>query len=238
MMSRGIGWLEAAGLGAGGAPGEAPGEGAALKYCVKLPSPDAESDDPGDEKPFARPAPGGAEGVGRGGSSTFAGGAEAIALLPLTKMRVNSPGAGWLDGAGADAPGGGAWRSGVAGALSAGRDPRVCRNWVNSPGVEDGGSDFGIPEVRSAAEKAGGSGRGSPIASAPAFPWALAGELPGVFGVSGVLSKARRNIPVALSASESSGISLPDFSSIFAIGSAPLTRANAHCEAYTRAHEA
>jgi hypothetical protein len=69
------------GLGAAGAGGSGLGAalacagrgveagGAALKNCVKLPSPDTEPDTPGEEKPLPRDGP--AAGVARGASSTL-----------------------------------------------------------------------------------------------------------------------------------------------------------------------
>ena len=64
-----------------------------MKNCVKLPSADAESEIPGVEKPFMRDGAGAWGGVGGVSMAGFAGcslgGAEA-----LTKIRVNSPGAG------------------------------------------------------------------------------------------------------------------------------------------------
>jgi hypothetical protein len=87
-----------------------------LKNCVKLPSPEAESDIPGDENPFifagAGAAACGEAGVGSntvlaeysgdglqeaglaGAGLAGAGLAGAGGTDPLTKMRVNSPGAG------------------------------------------------------------------------------------------------------------------------------------------------
>jgi hypothetical protein len=62
------------------------------KNCVKLPSADAESEIPGDEKPFPRDGTA-AGGAGRTGLSPLLDGALLAAFEPETKIRVNSPGA-------------------------------------------------------------------------------------------------------------------------------------------------
>jgi hypothetical protein len=79
-------------------------EGVALKNWVKLPSADAESETPGEEKPFIRDGLA-AGGVNGGGSTTvfadWLGTRGSVAGTEVfTKIRVNSPGAGLAGGVG------------------------------------------------------------------------------------------------------------------------------------------
>jgi hypothetical protein len=85
-------WTDCAGGGAGV-------EGTALKNCVKLPSADAEPETPGEEKPFKRDGLA-AGGVNCGGSTKVFAEWSGVGIDPVTKTRVNSPGAG--AGAGCD----------------------------------------------------------------------------------------------------------------------------------------
>jgi hypothetical protein len=81
--------------------------GDVLKNWVKLPSADAESETPGVEKPFILGGAGDADGRGADSVTILAGcslGADVAGGL-LTKMRVNSPGAGPEAWAGAGAAG-------------------------------------------------------------------------------------------------------------------------------------
>jgi hypothetical protein len=61
-----------------------------LKSCVKLPSPDAEPETPGEENPFACDTLG--AGMGFVSSSLTRGGAAGGGFTPPTKILVNSPG--------------------------------------------------------------------------------------------------------------------------------------------------
>jgi len=77
-------------LGGGGCAGGLLGlDDGELNICVKLPSPDADPETPGGEKPFEREGPWVGSGTGLVGSSALrgVGGCE-----PPTKIRVNSPG--------------------------------------------------------------------------------------------------------------------------------------------------
>lgn len=76
-----------AGAGAGGGAG---GRCALPNNWVTLPSADAESDAPGDEKPLEREGPEDA-GAGRSASSEGRAVGAGVGVTPETKMRVNSP---------------------------------------------------------------------------------------------------------------------------------------------------
>jgi hypothetical protein len=71
---------------------------------VKLPSAEAESDMPGVENPFIREGPAELDGVGAEGRMGVSAGLPADCSFAgedaLTKIRVNSPGAGAAEGAG------------------------------------------------------------------------------------------------------------------------------------------
>ena len=89
---------EGFGAGAGGAAGGRAGAGgklvvaaAVLKTWVKLPSPEAEPETPGEENPFARDGLAGGRCVDRVFSSTFLSGVLVVGC-PETKTFVNSPG--------------------------------------------------------------------------------------------------------------------------------------------------
>jgi hypothetical protein len=97
----------------------APAEGV-LNSCVKLPSPDAEPETPGAEKPFEREAPGMAVGFVISSLTRV----EAGGVVPPTKILVNSPGAPACSvGAGGGALNGAVaarlWASAAAGAADA-----------------------------------------------------------------------------------------------------------------------
>jgi hypothetical protein len=81
------------GAGAGdGIGGELVGvDEAVLKTCVKLPSPEADPEVPGDENPFAREGFKAGGVAGRDASSVFLGEALDGGGAPPTKIRVNSP---------------------------------------------------------------------------------------------------------------------------------------------------
>lgn len=64
-----------------------------LKSWVKLPSPEAEPETPGDEKPFARAGLAAGNGACLVSSSLLFGELLACGFTPPTKIRVNSPGA-------------------------------------------------------------------------------------------------------------------------------------------------
>jgi hypothetical protein len=90
---------------------------AVLKICVKLPSPEADPETPGDENPFARDEFKADGAAGRDASSEFLGEALDCGCAPPTKIRVNSPelpAAGslgeWVDTGGVGAEG----RNGVS----------------------------------------------------------------------------------------------------------------------------
>ena len=109
----------------------------ALKNCVKLPSPDAEPDAPGDENPLALGAADGS-GVGMGVSCGGRAGGTYDGGTPETKIFVNSPEGESADGgAGVLTPWVGISDGAcLAGAGAEGRGPSELNIEVNSPGPD------------------------------------------------------------------------------------------------------
>jgi hypothetical protein len=223
--SDGAGHLNSAGGGAGGGgvydgsggagAGEAAAAGLGWKNCVKPPSTDAESEAP-EEKPFIRGAPGEGAGAGDKSGSGFDGagaGAAGLVSVALTKMRVNSPGAG-ADESGAAGAAGGKGRGskdGAGGAAEGADEPPICDAWnnfVNSPGppCELEGGTGGAEGNAVSAGHAGDAG-------------AAKFDSTGFCGWSASLPRALKNIPVALSGSASSLGLLSGVQSVFVIGS-------------------
>jgi hypothetical protein len=169
-----------------------------LKNCVKPPSPEAESDNPGDEKPFERLPISGPVAMGCGTTLGFGADVLAGGVWPLTKIRVNSPGA---DGAamGAAGAGGVGFTDSVPRGEEGPGPPAVWNKRVNSPGAAEvaGPRDSNCGSIRFSSGACEG---GVVCTAADAFPALL---------VPGEDSKPRINIAVALRFSGSSGFSFP-----------------------------
>jgi hypothetical protein len=176
--------------------------GAALKNCVKLPSPDADPETPGEENPL--PRAGEPIGMVRGASSPLLLGGAADGVFPATKIRVNSPGAGsagggtgvlFTDAAGEGAGGGvGTARTGAGAGAPGVRCSTALNIWVNAPGPVDGE----WPDE-------GAGGAGADAVSGWVANGSVANGSDGCCPPSAGVSNARKNIPVALSGSGCSG---------------------------------
>lgn len=196
-----------AGAGEGAGTG---GRRGLLKNWVKPPSPEAESDTPGEENPLEREGPAGVPGRGDSSEGRAGGVYDGV---PGTKILVNSPGAPSGDGCAGPlttcvASWGGASR---AGGVAAGRWAALLKTCVNSPGGAE--ALDGIPAPGPAASgDAGFAGWGGNTSAgfASLFP---------------SCSKARRNMPVALSGSGCSG---PELEFLLLIESGPVPRVGRH----------